>query len=113
MWIGLAEHGRCCVPDGTCVLTYHSSCAQFLNGYFLQNCQPCSACAGSCVADIAPHPGNGQVDVDDLVAVITGWGPCPMFDVCPPDVAPAPSGNNVVNVDDLIAVIMAWGPCQR
>jgi len=34
-----------------------------------------------CPADIAPLPnGNGVVDVDDLLAVINGWGPCPVID---------------------------------
>jgi hypothetical protein len=109
-WIGLAAHGRCCVPDGTCVITYHSSCAQFINGYFA-GCEPCKTCEGTCVPDVAPHPGDGEVNIDDLLAVISAWGPCAQFSVCPPDVAPAPSGNNIVDIDDLLAVISGWGPC--
>jgi hypothetical protein len=34
-----------------------------------------------CPADIAPLPsGDGSVDVDDLIAVILAWGPCPVAD---------------------------------
>lgn len=37
---------------------------------------------GGCIGDIAPSPnGNGVVDIDDLVAVITHWGACPVIDV--------------------------------
>lgn len=59
----------------------------------------------TCDADIT---GSGNVNVDDLLAVINQWGPCPA--------SPAPCGadtnfNGVVNVDDLLAVINAWGPC--
>ena len=30
--------------------------------------------------------GDAQVDVDDLIAVILGWGPCPEAGPCAPDV---------------------------
>ena len=32
--------------------------------------------AGVCPADIAPPGGDGVVNVDDLLAVISNWGPC-------------------------------------
>jgi hypothetical protein len=47
--------------------------------------------------------GDGAVDVDDLLAVILGWGAC--GSPCPADV----SGDGIVNVDDLIIVILNWG----
>ena len=47
--------------------------------------------------------GDGNVDVDDLVAVILAWGTA---DRCA-DV----NGDGFVNVDDLVALILAWGPC--
>jgi hypothetical protein len=65
-----------------------------------------------CAADISPSSGNGQVNIDDLFAVIGAWGPCPQ--PCPPrcaaDIAP-PGGNCQVNIDDLFAVIGSWGIC--
>lgn len=64
-----------------------------------------------CLADIAPAGGNGVVNVDDLLAIINAWGPCPSGGgSCPADIAPA-GGNGTVNVDDLLAVINGWGPC--
>lgn len=56
-----------------------------------------------------PSDTNGDqvVNVDDLLAVINGWGPCPPTPGCPGDITA--DGN--VNVDDLLAVINAWGPC--
>jgi hypothetical protein len=58
-----------------------------------------------CPADIN---NSGTVDVDDLIAVILGWGPCPSPPAaCPADV----NASGAVDVDDLIAVILAWGPC--
>ncbi|HVP73454.1 MAG TPA: trypsin-like serine protease [Phycisphaerales bacterium] len=68
-----------------------------------------SLCACSCNADVAP---TGVVDVNDLLAVISTWGPCPAVPApCLADIAPAPSGNGVVDVNDLLAVISTWGPC--
>lgn len=65
------------------------------SGYLFElDCTPCSA-------DI---DGNGVVGVGDLVAVVTGWGPCAG---CPGDI----NGDGTINVPDLVAVIIAWGPC--
>ena len=47
--------------------------------------------------------GDGAVDVDDLLAVINAWGPCP---------APCAADGNtdgVVDVDDLLIIINNWG----
>jgi hypothetical protein len=56
--------------------------------------------------------GNGVVDIDDLVAVITSWGTCPAPPaVCPADLPPSVggTGDGVVNIDDLVTVITNWG----
>jgi hypothetical protein len=46
------------------------------------------------------------VGIDDLLAVISAWGPCPPFPAqCPADVVP----DGHVDVNDLLAVIVAWG----
>jgi hypothetical protein len=51
---------------------------------------------------------DGAVNVDDLVAVILGWGACTD---CPPANCPADVNDDcAVNVDDLIIVILNWGP---
>lgn len=63
---------------------------------------PCQTCAG----DISPRGGNGVIDIDDLVAVITSWNAAGG----PADIAP-PGGNGVVDIDDLVAVITTWGAC--
>jgi hypothetical protein len=57
-------------------------------------------------ADIAPEIGDGHVDVDDLIAVILGWGPCP---AAPADCYADIDGDGEVGVGDLIAVILGWG----
>ncbi len=50
--------------------------------------------------------GDGVVNVDDLVAVILGWGACPTPPGrCPGDV----NHDGGVNVDDLTVVILNWG----
>jgi hypothetical protein len=65
----------------------------------------------TCPADIAPPGGDGVVNVNDLLAVINSWGPCPTLpNPCPADIAPA-GGDGAVNVNDLLAVINAWGVC--
>lgn len=52
---------------------------------FLRDCEPVE-----CDGDII---GDGEVNVDDLLAVISGWG--------------SPWG-----IDDLLLVIAGWGPCS-
>ncbi len=64
----------------------------------------------TCPGDIEPPGGNGEVDVDDLIAVILAWGDCPPPPAgggCPADI----DRSGTVDVDDLIAVILNWGPC--
>jgi subtilisin-like proprotein convertase family protein len=65
-----------------------------------------NACLGGedCPADI---DGSNAVDVDDLVAVILGWGCANPPGPCPADV----DDSGLVDVDDLVAVILAWGAC--
>jgi hypothetical protein len=59
-------------------------------------------CEGAaCPADIN---NDGTVNVQDLLAVIGAWGPCPG---CAADI----NDDQQVNVADLLAVIDAWGPC--
>jgi subtilisin-like proprotein convertase family protein len=68
----------------------------------------------------SPCPANivntgtsaGKVDVDDLLAVIGGWGPCPAPPAtCPANIVNTGTSANKVDVDDLLAVISGWGPC--
>ena len=54
-----------------------------------------------CGADI---DGNGFVDFDDLIRILSAWGPC---EGCPEDI----DGNDVVDFDDLLLVISGWGEC--
>ena len=57
---------------------------------------------GACTADIN---SDGAVDVTDLIAVITEWGPC--NDACTADI----DANGAVDVGDLVQVILAYGAC--
>jgi hypothetical protein len=54
------------------------------------------------VSPIGDVTSDGLVNVDDLIAVILAWGPCPT--PCPADV----NGDGAVDVDDLILVILNW-----
>jgi hypothetical protein len=57
-------------------------------------------------------PSAGVVDIDDLLAVISAWGPCPAPPAaCPANIATGAGSETTVNIDDLLAVISAWGPC--
>jgi hypothetical protein len=82
-----------------------SACALGVSGDWIIRAVIDCGVATPCPADI---DDNGQVNVDDLLAVISGWGPC---NNCAPDIHPPPDGNNQVNVDDLLLVISSWGPC--
>jgi hypothetical protein len=59
-----------------------------------------------CPGDIVGN--GGDVNIDDLIAVVTGWGPCPSLPAnCVGDV----NSNGLVNIDDLVVVITGWGAC--
>lgn len=58
----------------------------------------------SCPANMAG--GDNQVNVTDLLTVITSWGATGPLGDCAP-----PCGDGIVNVADLLGVITAWGPC--
>jgi hypothetical protein len=63
-------------------------------------------CEPGCLADLAPaKSGDGTVNIDDLVLVITSWGSCVG---CPADI----NFDRMVNIDDLVLVITHWGPCR-
>ncbi|MCI0630934.1 MAG: hypothetical protein L0Y44_09815 [Phycisphaerales bacterium] len=69
------------------------------------------ATLSTCPADIAPPPtGDGQVNVSDLLTLISYWGKCAEGEPCPADIAPF-GGDGSVNVSDLLMVIELWGPC--
>jgi hypothetical protein len=53
-----------------------------------------------CPADVS---GDGQVDVQDLVAVLLAWGSA--------GGAADVNADGVVDVQDLVAVLLVWGPC--
>ncbi len=58
-------------------------------------------CAPACPEDL---DGNGAVGFDDLLAVLSSFGPC---DACPEDL----DGNGEVGFDDLLSLLSAFGPC--
>jgi hypothetical protein len=60
----------------------------------LDACEPCPADA----------TGNGVVDTDDILAVLSVWGPC---EGCPADI----DGDGIAGVNDILAVISGWGDC--
>lgn len=73
-----------------------------------------------------------DVNTDDLLAVVTTWGPCvgappsnpgsvgpggidgdgnPTIVYCASDIAPPGAPNGIINTDDLLLVISGWGVC--
>jgi hypothetical protein len=70
-------------------------------------------CEALCLANIVNSSSSTNVvDIDDLLAVISAWGPCPVPpNPCPANIVSAGSSAGVVDIDDLLAVISAWGPC--
>jgi subtilisin-like proprotein convertase family protein len=70
-------------------------------------------CVVVCPANIInTGTSAGRVDVDDLLAVISGWGDCPVPPTqCPANIVNTGTSANRVDVDDLLGVISAWGQC--
>ena len=95
----------CCLTNGTCQMSTSANCAS-AGGVYQGNGTTCAStrCAAPCPADIAPPGGDAAVAVDDLLAVISNWGPCAG---CAADI----NDSGIVDVNDLLSVISAWGPC--
>ena len=49
--------------------------------------------------------GNGTVDLDDLLSVLSAWGDCPPKAPCPADL----DGSGDVTIDDLLVVLNNCG----
>ena len=99
-------------PNGTYSICLRPQCA---------GCSwTCSACTGcDCTKEMitivsqnhADIDGDGAVNVNDLLAVVGAWGPCPQPpQPCPADIAPLGAPDGVVNVNDLLHVISNWSP---
>ena len=57
-----------------------------------------------CAGDIT---GNGSVDMEDLLAILQGFGQCPpCFEDCDP------ATDAMWGISDLLNVLMDWGPCS-
>ena len=97
-----SESGACCLDSGACVVVPQHNC-DFAGGTFLGADSECvdSSCSETCDGDV---DGNGNVNVTDLLAVISSWGPCMS---CGADV----NSDDTVDVSDLLMVIDAWGSC--
>ncbi len=85
-------------PDGVVTLVWEDNRSGTVDVY-AQNVNPDGSLG------VAGNPADinrdGVVDVLDLIAIITSWGPCPG---CAADV----DGSGTVDVLDLIAVITGW-----
>ena len=58
---------------------------------------------GPCPADVAPVVGDGNINITDLLFLVSNWGSgCTGADV---------NGDNTVDINDLLLLIAAWGPC--
>jgi len=112
-----AEMTFTAVPDGT---QTRIGIDRDEDGYFdrdeLDACSdmadPLVTPANVCPADVAPTPsGDGSVNINDLLAIISVWEATGPPGTLPSDIAPN-CGDGVVNIADLLAVISTWGPCQ-
>jgi hypothetical protein len=66
-------------------------------------CAPVMSGEQDCLADAN---NDGIVNVDDLLEVLSHWGPCDV--PCSGDF----DGSGNVDVSDLLSVIKSWGPCE-
>jgi len=71
----------------------------------------------ACAADLTGGSGgapDGQVNVLDLLELLSLWGSCPTQSVCSGDLPDSSNGLDCqVGVQDLLAMLGAWGPCSN
>ena len=118
--------GRCCLSDGSggfsCVLATGPEDCTVLGGLYNGDGTTCDApcvVVYACTADCAPPNsdgtfGNGDINIDDIVAIINNIGDCPPnTQPCPWDCTPVNSdgtiGNGSINIDDVITVLNQFG----
>ncbi len=53
--------------------------------------------------------GSGAVDFNDLLAVLSAWGP---YKPCPPFIRADIDQDCEVGFNDLLIVLSGWGPCE-
>ena len=94
--------GACC-GNGFCLNLTEDKCMAIAGQWsgIDSSCDDPAICEVDCPEDIND---DGEIDVDDLLAIVGGWGSSdPDLDV---------DGNGVVNADDLLALLAVWGPCE-
>jgi len=66
--------------------------------------EPCEIEAPDCPGDV---DGNGEVDFQDLLSLLSDFGPCEPGQPCDADF----DGNGSVDFQDLLTLLSAFGPC--
>jgi hypothetical protein len=75
-----------------------------------EHARDCFRGQASCPANLVATPGVPQeVGIDDLLAVVNDWGPCPS--PCPVHCNSDINNDCQVGIDDLLSLINSWGPC--
>ena len=62
---------------------------------------------GTVVVCAADFDDSGDVDVADLLALLSAWGDCENHQGCSEDI----DGDGDVDFEDLLMLLAAWGPC--
>ena len=62
-----------------------------------------------CECPAADIDGDGEIGINDFLAVIGTWGPCP--EPCPPSCTADVDGDCQVGINDFLIVLGNWGPC--
>ncbi|HRP62845.1 MAG TPA: hypothetical protein PK400_06100 [Phycisphaerales bacterium] len=74
--------------------------------FAMQNFNNLLACAPVVPACPADLNNSGAVDVQDLLILLSSWGPCGKGN-CPADL----NDSGTVDVQDLLILLSSWGPC--
>ena len=118
--------GACCVPNGdgtfTCTEVPGIESCIIAGGFYQGDGTTCDLACDvnyNCTGDCAPDNGdgtygNGDINIDDIVAIINNFGPCPPnTQPCPWDCTPINADGTVgqgdINIDDIVVVLNQFG----
>ena len=95
------DEGACCLPGDECLFLGEDLCNSAGGKHYSNEICSQVSCTPACPEDLN---GDGSIRYEDLVLILSSWGPCVG---CSEDL----DQNGAIDYQDLVRVLSMWGPC--